>query len=158
MKKPIKYLVKADRDVLVVYRNDGTGNWGQTIYDGELISMEIEAAYSCCGFPELAGININASTWKKLKPLLPQIIKETRRQWAKNKVTFIAAYVPDLKTWKWTRAFLGALGFKRTISVPSYSGRQRYTNTRYEWYTPGVDMSNYIKEDKFEGDVPALNV
>ena len=118
----------------------------------------MSSAYSCCGFPEIGGILIRARTWKKLQPLLPQIIKETREKWAKNKITFIAAYVPDLKTWNYTRAFLVVLGFKRTISLPSYSGRQRYTNTRYEWYTPGADMRNYTKEDKFEGDVPALNV
>ena len=158
MKKPIKYLVTADRGGLIVYREKGLNSWGDDIYEDELINWEMSSAYSCCGFPELMDIHIGAHTWKELKLLLPQIIKETREQWAKNKITFITAYVPDLKTWKWTRAFLVALGFKRTISVPSYSGRQRYTNTRYEWYTPGVDMSNYIKEDKFEGDVPALNV
>ena len=122
------------------------------------IDWEITTAYSCCGFLELNDIYLSRITWNEIKEHLSYLIPKIHKQWAADKIIHLAAHIPDRKKWKYTHMFLTALGFKRTISLPSRMERARYTNTRYEWTTPGAKSSQYIKECPFENYVPALAV
>ena len=158
VKKKPEYIIEASRDVFAIYKSIDHTAWGSDCYSGVLIEMDMDAAYSCCGFPELSSIFINAKTWKKVQPMFPQLATTVAKGWAKNKMQFVVAYVPDVKKWKYTHLFLTALGFKRSISIPTRMNGSKYTNTRYEWFTPGTTAATYRKEQQFESDVPTLNV
>ncbi len=99
----------------------------------------------CCGIPVLGDFsredddspeNTPRPKTEKLLKLAPEIgqLLGDRLKKLKGRKQYFCAYIPDLKSWEPERVIFETAGFKRGVSLKSKHGR--YTNTRWEWFSP----------------------
>ena len=108
---------------------------GQHLWSAAVLTED-----SCCGFPVLSNFGEKKLTDNQCLTIgikLSDLLVE--------RVTYMSAYVPNLRQFANTRKILKEAGFIAGVTLQS-NNKKGYTNTRWEWFSPihkeGKDAKN----------------
>lgn len=105
-------------------------------------SMElyVSGTSTCCGFWELGGIhNPSPKDRERVEAHMKEVVEALKK--ALKRYGYVACYVPNTRHYSLIRTILKELGAVPSVTLKSKHGRGRYTNTRWDYFTP-----NYNKE------------